>query len=263
VGLKTNENSPDHSGLFKLLDVLNQDPAATSAADLERVLDVDECLRFLAVSTVLIHLDNYTGSGHNYYLYEDGGRFSIIPWDLNMSFGGFDAGLSREHIIDFYIDEPTSARTAQYPLAAQLLAKPEYLAAYHGYLEQIVEGPFSAERMKARIEQIAKMLRPYVARDDLKLFSTEDFERGLTDDLTSGGVRTSTMGGAFIGLMSFVTGRAASISAQLSGQQPAKSADGNGNGGVQGIGRPGGGPGGFVPPGFGQQGGPGQPGVPA
>ncbi len=257
VGLKTNEDSPDHSALFALLDVLNQDPAATTAEQLERVLDVDECLRFLAVSTALVHLDNYIGSGHNYYLYEQSGRFSIIPWDLNMIFGGFDGGLSRERIIGFYIDEPTSGKTSQYPLVAQLLAKPEYLAAYHGYLQRLVDGPFSAARMQARIGQIAALIRPYVQRDDLKFFSTADFEQGLTEDLTStGGMRT--MGGTFIGLMAFVTGRDASISAQLSGAQPAKSSDGSGNGGVQGIGGPpggpGGGPGGFPGPGGGAPG---------
>jgi spore coat protein CotH len=252
VGLKTNENSPDHSALFALLDVLNRDPAATTAADLERVLDVDECLRFLAVSAVLVHLDNYIGSGHNYYLYEQSGRFSIIPWDLNMSFGGFDGGLSRDRIIGFYIDEPTSGKLSLYPLAAQLLAKPEYLEAYHRYLEQIVTGPFSEARMRTRIDEMAALIRPYVQRDDLKFFSTADFEQGLSADLT-GSTGMRTMGGAFIGLMAFVAGRDASIAAQLDGRQPATNSDGSGNGGVQGIGGGPGGPGGpgggFGPPG--------------
>jgi spore coat protein H len=202
---------------------------------------------------VLVHLDNYTGSGHNYYLREHSGRFCIVPWDLNMSFGGFDTGLNRERLLGFYIDEPTSAPVARYPLVAQLVAKPEYLATYHRYLKEIVEGPFSVARMRTRIGQIAALIRPYVAKDDLKFFSTADFEQGLNADLASStGMRT--MGGTFIGLMAFVAARDASISAQLSGQQPAKSSDGSGNGGIQGIGVPGGG-GGFVPPWVGQPGG--------
>ena len=246
VGLKTNENSPNYSGLYTLLATINQDPAATTRQDLERVLQVDECLRFLAVSVALVHLDNYIGMGHNYYLYEDGGKFWLIPWDLNMSFGGFAGGLSREHLIDFYIDEPTSGKPFEYPLVAQLVAKPEYRETYHRYLQEIIDGPFSVEHMKARIEQIAALIRPYVEKDDLKFFTLEDFERALTDDLTSGTAQLQAMGARSIGLLSFVEGRDASIQAQLSGQEPAASTDGSGNGGSKGLGGPGG-PGG---PGF-------------
>ena len=242
VGLKTNENSPNYSGLYTLLATINQDPAATTRQDLESVLQVDECLRFLAVSVALVHLDNYMGMGHNYYLYEDGGKFWLIPWDLNMSFGGFAGGLSREHLIDFYIDEPTSGKPVQYPLVAQLVSKPEYLETYHKYLQEIIDGPFSVERMKARIDQIAALIRPYVEKDDLKFFTLGDFEQALTDDLTSSTAQLRMMGASSIGLLTFVEGRDASIRAQLSGQQPAASADGSGNGGSKGLGFMGGGP---------------------
>ena len=79
VGLRTNEEYADHSRLFGLLEVLNSDPAEVSTDDLEAVLDVDQVLRYLAASVALVHLDNYIGMGHNYYLYEDGGKFSLIP----------------------------------------------------------------------------------------------------------------------------------------------------------------------------------------
>ena len=29
---------------------------------------------------------------HNYYLYEEDGQLSMIPWDYNLAFGGFSAG---------------------------------------------------------------------------------------------------------------------------------------------------------------------------
>jgi hypothetical protein len=214
----------------------------------------------LAVSVALVHLDNYIGMGHNYYLYEDGGKFSLIPWDLNMSFGGFAGGLSREHLIDFYIDEPTSGKPVQYPLVAQLVSKPEYLETYHKYLQEIIDGPFSVERMKARIDKIAALIRPYVEKDDLKFFTSGDFEQALTDDLTSSTAQLRMMGASSIGLLTFVEGRDASIRAQLSGQQPAASADGSGNGGSKGLGFMGGGPPGGGPPGGGAGGPTGFPG---
>ena len=93
--LKTNNNNPDYTGLFSFLDVLNNEPDATFPQEIEKVLDVDEALRFLAVSAGIVHLDNYIGIGHNMYLYEVDGKFTVIPWDLNMTFGTFNGGIRK------------------------------------------------------------------------------------------------------------------------------------------------------------------------
>ena len=57
-------------------------------------LDVDQIARYFALNTALVNMDSYQGSfKHNYYLYEnEDGIFSVIPWDYNMSFGGFSGG---------------------------------------------------------------------------------------------------------------------------------------------------------------------------
>lgn len=85
--LKTNEDSSDQSAMISLLDVIN------NGGDLESVMDVDQVIRYFAANTALVSMDSYQGSTrHNYYLYEQDGLFSIIPWDYNMSFGGFTMG---------------------------------------------------------------------------------------------------------------------------------------------------------------------------
>lgn len=88
VELKTNESNKDQSTFTDMLDAIN------NGGDLEEYLDVDEMLRYFAVNTALVNLDSYQGQmKHNYYLYEEDGTFSIIPWDYNMSFGGFGVGM--------------------------------------------------------------------------------------------------------------------------------------------------------------------------
>ncbi len=83
INLKTNEGNSDKSKLVEMLDAINND------GDIEKYIDVDEMLRYFAVNTAIVNLDSYQGRlKHNYYLYEDKGVFSIIPWDYNMSFGG-------------------------------------------------------------------------------------------------------------------------------------------------------------------------------
>ncbi|MGE7691093.1 CotH kinase family protein [Lysinibacillus sp. NPDC097214] len=87
IGLKTNEGNIDQSKFIEMIEAIN------NGNNIEKYIDVDEMLRYFAVNTALVNLDSYQGNmKHNYYLYEDGGVFSIIPWDYNMSFGGFGVG---------------------------------------------------------------------------------------------------------------------------------------------------------------------------
>ena len=239
MGLKTNENKADHTLLFRLLDVLNNEPDATFPAEIEKVLDVDEVLRFLAVSTAIVHLDNYTGMGHNYYLYDNGGRFVIIPWDLNLSFGTFNGGIAGDGIINFLIDEPTAGPVSERPLVARLLSHKPYLDKYHAYLQELIGGPFSVGNTNSRIDELASFIRPYVEKDELKFYSLEDFERSLTSAIA---VEQQRSGGGMMippGLKDFIAGRNESIAKQLSGELPARSSDGSGN---KGSGMPGGAP---------------------
>jgi spore coat protein CotH len=184
MGLKTNENTPDHSHLFRFLEVLNNEPDETFPEEIEKVLDVDETLRYLAVSALVVHLDNYIAMGHNYYLYENNGKFVVLPWDLNMAFGTFNYGLSTEQLINYYIDEPSGGPMETRPLIDRLLSHPAYLEKYHGYLEELLEGPFAVEVMEARINELSDLIRPYVQADELKFFSNKQFERGIYLELT-------------------------------------------------------------------------------
>jgi hypothetical protein len=183
AGLKTNQDDPDYSGLFKLLDVLNNEPDETFPREIEKVLDVDEALRFLAVSAGIVHLDNYIGIGHNMYLYEVNGKFSLIPWDLNMTFGTFNGGIRKNGIINYYIDEPTAGPMNRFPLVDRLLSYPPYLEVYHQYLQELLDGPFSLDVVPPRVDRLADMIRPYVKADTKAFYTYEDWERCLTEDL--------------------------------------------------------------------------------
>lgn len=183
IGLKTNENNPDYTALFRFLDVLNNEPDETFPEEIEKVLDVDETLRFLAVSAVTLHLDNYIGIGHNNYLYEEDGVFHFIPWDTNMAFGTFNLGIKKDGIINYYIDQPTGGPMYRYPVVDRLLSYPPYLERYRGYIEETLDGPFSLDVILPRVDRLAEMVRPYAAADTEMFYSFEDWERCLTEDL--------------------------------------------------------------------------------
>ncbi|MEC0242157.1 CotH kinase family protein [Paenibacillus dokdonensis] len=86
LNLKSDTNS-DQKAMMKLLDVIN------NGGNMQDVADVDEMLRYFAANTALVNLDSYQGNlKHNYYLYEKDGKFSVLPWDYNMAFGGYGVG---------------------------------------------------------------------------------------------------------------------------------------------------------------------------
>ena len=230
MGLKTNEDKPNYSALFRFLEVLNNEPLENFQQEIEKVLDVDQVLRFLAVSTAVVHLDNYTGNfGHNYYLYEVNGKFTVIPWDLNMAFGTFNAGLDRDGIINFFIDEPTAVPPDERPLVSRLLAIPEYLETYHRYLHELLNGPFSPAVLEVKIEEIADMIRPYVEADTLKFYPTRVFEISLSEGITERRMMAPMQ--LSIGLGIFVSERWESIRQQLEGERPSTN-NGKGNEGT-------------------------------
>ena len=63
--------------------------------ELETYINVPEVLKYFAANTILVNLDSYLSNmQHNYYLYEEKGQLSMLPWDYNLSFGTFQGGSS-------------------------------------------------------------------------------------------------------------------------------------------------------------------------
>ena len=96
LNLKTNENTSDGKEIIALMKALED------GENLEDLLDVESALKYIAANVALANFDSYLGNTtHNYYLYEEDGYFTVIPWDMNLAFGGFGGGE-----VDIY--EPTS-----------------------------------------------------------------------------------------------------------------------------------------------------------
>jgi len=172
------ENGDDEelSGLQKLTDILNAMPYGDKG-DIESVLDVDSALKYMAVNTVLGSYDSYLGDkAQNFYLYEEDGICKVIPWDYNMSFGGYtgDSGASTT----IPIDEPVYGVTIESrPMVQKLLAVDEYLVKYHGYIEILTTYLVG---LADRTEELAAIIRPYVEADPSSFYTTQEFDDAIT-----------------------------------------------------------------------------------
>ncbi|MDF2923100.1 MAG: spore coat protein CotH [Paenibacillaceae bacterium] len=217
TGLAQKSESSNEDILIDMLNELN------NGTDYESVLDVDNVLQYIALNAATANMDSYLGSNkQNYYLYEDEGIFSILPWDYNMAFGGMGGGMggmggggSGTSVL---IDEPTQGAVAERPLIAKLLAVDTYKERYHEILKEIVEGYMSDESFARRAEEISAMISPYVEQDPRPFYSYEEYQQGVTQ------------------LVTVAANLKESITGQLDGTV-ASTNNGNGSGGGMGGGR--------------------------
>lgn len=171
-------NDTDLSSFKEFVKKLN-DVTTGEKGDIESFLNVDSALKYIASNTVLCNYDSYNGNmHHNYYLYEDeNGVFTVVPWDFNMSFGGFGGGGNDATI---GIDEPiASGNIEDLPLINKLLSVDEYKEKYYGYIQEMME---MLENFEERVNEIKSVIKPYVEKDkDAGGFYTlEEFETATT-----------------------------------------------------------------------------------
>ncbi len=176
--VKSTMKNADWSKLTKMLEVLN------NGVDIEKYFDVDAALRYIAVNTALANFDSYQGNfGHNYYLYEQNGVFTILPWDLNMSFGGFGFGGDASRL---YIDEPIQGALAERPLVARLLADEKFRQTYHSYLEQVATQHLSGGYLEKETARLFELIAEYVKTDPTAFYTYEQFEQSISGTSAGG-----------------------------------------------------------------------------
>jgi len=181
-----NGDDESKSDLYNLMEILNAMPDGEKG-DIESVLDVESALRYIATNTLLENYDSLSGQHlQNYYLYNDDGRFVVIPWDYNMSFGGF--GGAGQSTVD--IDNPISGITETSPLIENLLEVDEYRELYYNILEDYMDY-FSD--FESDVTELADMIRESVENDPTKFTNMTLFESNVIFQ-EDGAVEVAAMG---------------------------------------------------------------------
>lgn len=206
---KTNISDDDRDRFIESLKKLNENE------NIEDVVDVDEVIRYFVVHNFVCNFDSYTGSMiHNYYLYEENGKMSMIPWDYNLAFGGFSAGGGQgdgsngnaTELVNYPIDTPVSGGTVDSrPMLAWIFANKEYTEQYHEYFLEFITECFDSGYVEELVWSTAEMISPYVEKDPTKFCTYDEYETGVET------------------LLEFLELRASSVSGQLSGTIPSTS----------------------------------------
>ncbi|WP_333651894.1 CotH kinase family protein [Lacrimispora sp.] len=186
--------------------VINALKKLNAGEDLESAVDVEATLKYFAAHTVLINLDSYVSNMcHNYYLYEENGQLTMLPWDFNLAFGGFQSG-NASSVVNFPIDTPVSnVSLEERPMIGKLLEVPEYLELYHSYLTEIVDGYFNSGLFEQTIDSLDSLISPYIEADPTAFYDYASYKSGVAELKELGLLRAQSVEGQLNGTIPSTT----------------------------------------------------------
>ena len=152
-----------------------------SEGNLEGYVDVDEMLRYITANTFLLNDDSYFGTMlHNYYLYEKNGVLSMLPWDYNLAFGGFQ-GSNATDLINRGIDDVVSSGTSleARPMIGKILEDEENFAQYYAYLDELISGNFESGLFEQTLNDTYELIASYVKEDATAFYTYDEFETAV------------------------------------------------------------------------------------
>ncbi|MBN2221488.1 MAG: CotH kinase family protein, partial [Vallitaleaceae bacterium] len=174
--------------------------ALSTGEDLEEYFGVDEILRYLAAHTVVANFDSYSSSmAQNYYIYEKEGLLTILPWDYNMAWGGFQ-GSDASTVVNFPIDTPVlGVELSERPLIEKLLQNEDYLASYHSYLEELMTEYFAEGQFEAKVRELDSLIKSYVESDPTAFCTYEEYQKAVEALIQLGTLRYESIMGQLNG----------------------------------------------------------------
>lgn len=210
--LSTNENTDDYSQLARLIRILNTTPDTKLAGSLEPLLDIASVLKYLAMNILTGSWDSYWNLANNYYLYNDPstGRFSIIPYDYDNSFGIAWDNNNWSSVNPY---SPPVLNSGTKPLAQKLTGIARYRNLYTHFLEFYSSRIFSLNLWEKHLDSLKSMITPSALADS---FRTLDYGFTESDFHNSYSALSYSKAHVRFGIKQFVNLRTSTLGKQLS-----------------------------------------------
>lgn len=162
---ESNDGENDWTDLIEMTRVLNETPAAEYAAEVAKVADVDEWVRFFAVNILLANSESTLSNPRvtrptpeeavvttgDYYLYRGvtDRRFRLIPYDFDSCLGAEGAATASQGLYQF----------VNVPALARLFSEPTFAARHHATLRRLADTVFALENVNPLLD---RLLAPHI-----------------------------------------------------------------------------------------------------
>ena len=215
--LKTTATAAQQRRVIDLARLVTHASDAEFAGRVGEFLDLHAFARYLAGEVLLANYDGFLSDGQNFYLYLDpnSNKFGFIPWDLDLSWGGFFLLGSTKERERASIWHPW---VGSHRFLERVMAVAEFKGLYRAQLEDLLDRLLVPSRLERRIDHLAGIIRgPMAAESDFRLrkfeqaLSRQPLER-IPGEKAQGANRPPHR------LKLFVEQRAASVRAQLDGK---------------------------------------------
>jgi spore coat protein CotH len=158
-----------YSPIERLFYEANRNTDSTWREGVDRYLDVQQLLMHVAIEEFVSELDGMTGYAgmNNFYLYRPSNntRQQVIPWDRDNAFQ--DVGSSAFLRID------------DNEILRRLLGYPDLRELYLQMLEACATAAARDRWLEREVTSRAALITPAAHADSNKLFSNDDFDRGI------------------------------------------------------------------------------------
>jgi spore coat protein CotH len=153
---KTNEENHDRSKALRLAELLAKNEPAPE--EIEKIVDIDNFLKFWAVESLIGFWDGYSNNQNNYWVYEnrDNGKFYFLPWGADgamMSMRGPFGGFGPQGAASVY---------AQGMLANRLYHDKSIAERYRKTMQQLLQEVWKEEELIKSIDRIEALITPHL-----------------------------------------------------------------------------------------------------
>ncbi|NLE36196.1 MAG: T9SS type A sorting domain-containing protein [Bacteroidales bacterium] len=162
--LKTNLEENDFSDLAELISIMHGTEDENLLCELDRVFNVQDYLKVMAVQILCGDWDGYIYNRNNYYLYHNSltGRFEYIPYDVDNTFGidWFNVDWSERNIYEW---QPGGDQ--ERPLYDRIMHNPVLRKQFSFYATRLIDSTLDMDSLIQAIGARREMISPYVSDD--------------------------------------------------------------------------------------------------
>jgi CotH protein/lamin tail-like protein/type IX secretion system substrate protein len=182
--LKTNTAEDDYSDLVQFIYILNTTSNENLPCELEKVFDVQNYLKVIAMDVLTANWDGPIFNKNNFYLYQNPqtGKMQYIPYDVDNTFGIQWFGEWTERNI--YSWSPSGEPR---PIYTKIMANSHYRAQYTYYLNQFLSLYFNESNFFDDIDSRKSLIEGAIPDDPLYPldygFTVNDFNNSYTQGL--------------------------------------------------------------------------------